>query len=114
MVPQGCGGLAEINKKILPCVGATSITSSRGVLSRSDAVEVVIAYMCITIFVQGRLIQLSTSNNIISTPWGQQLYVSMLMQGIKPQGMSEKKNKTSSVYRLSMLNTYVLLLNNSH
>ena len=79
MVPQGYGGLAEINKKILPCVGATSITSSRGVLSRSDAVEVVIAYMCITIFVQGRLIQLSTSNNIISTPWGQQLYVSMLM-----------------------------------
>ena len=79
MVPQGYGGLAEINKKILPRVGATSITSSRGVLSRSDAVEVVIAYMCITIFVQGRLIQLSTSNNIISTPWGQQLYVSMLM-----------------------------------
>ena len=32
----------------------------------------------------------------------------------KPQGMNEKKNKTSSVYRLSMLNTYVLLLNNSH
>ena len=76
MVPQGYGGLAEINKKILPCVGATSITSSRGVLSKSDAVEVVIAYMYITIFVQGRLIQLSTSNNIISTP---QLYVSMLM-----------------------------------
>ena len=70
MVPQGYGGLAEINKKILPCVGATSITSSRGVLSKSDAVEVVIAYMCITIFEQGRLIQLSTSNNIISTPWG--------------------------------------------
>ena len=84
MVPQGYAGLAEINKKILPCVGATSITSSRGVLSKSDAVEVVkviqlIAYMYITIFVQGRLMQLSTSNNIISTPWGQQLYMSMLM-----------------------------------
>ena len=37
------------------------------------------AYMYITIFVQGRLMQLSTSNNIISTPWGQQLYMSMLM-----------------------------------
>ena len=36
-------------------------------------------YMYITIFVQGRLMQLSTSNNIISTPWGQQLYMSMLM-----------------------------------
>ena len=84
MVPQGYAGLAEINKKILPCVGATSITSSRGVLSKSDAVEVVkviqlIAYMYITIFVQGRLMQLSTSNNIISTPWWQQLYMSMLM-----------------------------------
>ena len=37
------------------------------------------AYMYITIFVQGRLMQLSTSNNIISTPWGQQLDMSMLM-----------------------------------
>ena len=35
--------------------------------------------MYITIFVQGRLMQLSTSNNIISTPWGQQLYMSTLM-----------------------------------
>ena len=35
--------------------------------------------MYITIFVQGRLMQLSTSNNIMSTPWGQQLYMSTLM-----------------------------------
>ena len=35
--------------------------------------------MYITIFVQGRLMQLSTSNNIISTPWGQQLYMSTLI-----------------------------------
>ena len=35
--------------------------------------------MYITIFVQGiRLMQLSTSNNITSTPWYQQFYMSLL------------------------------------
>ena len=29
-------------------------------------------------------------------------------------GMNEKKNKTSSVYRLSTLNTYVIFLINDH